>query len=82
MAPHDIGQTRGGTFYDDFDDNGDVVNDNHEMMIGFTGFGANINPGLPWYGLHQCSASKNGLGTFIMNPTNKICNSPSNPYFT
>ena len=72
MASHDIGQTRGGKFdddsddndYDDFDDqndDGDGVDDNHEMMLCYTGFGANIKPGLPWYGVHQCSASKNSL---------------------
>ena len=30
------------------------------MMIVCTGSGENINPGLPWYGVHQSGASKNG----------------------
>ena len=30
------------------------------MMIGYKGSGANINPGLPWYGLHRCGTSTNG----------------------
>ena len=40
------------------------------MMIVCTGSGENINPGLPWYGVHQCGASKNGFWLFFKSESN------------